>query len=186
MAVNGKVVHLVFYRLVTTSYDIFYKTSKNDGGKWAKDLQLTNDPDASSVPSVAVSGSDVHTIFRDGRDGNSEIYYKRYLYTSRGKGKLEGITNINPETPMDFCLSQNYPNPFNPITKINFNVPKQGFVSIKIYDELGREVASLVNKSLSPGTYEATFDATKYPSGVYFYRIKTEGFSDVKRMMLIK
>jgi len=97
-----------------------------------------------------------------------------------------GVTNLNTEIPTTYALSQNYPNPFNPVTKINFALPKQGFVTMKIYDVLGREVRTLVNEVKTPGNYIVEFNASELASGVYFYRIEVNGFSDVKRMMLIK
>jgi len=97
-----------------------------------------------------------------------------------------GITNLNNEIPTTYALSQNYPNPFNPITKINFALPKQGFVTMKIYDVLGREVKTLVNEVKTPGNYIVEFNANELASGVYFYKIEVNGFVDVKKMMLIK
>jgi hypothetical protein len=81
---------------------------------------------------------------------------------------------------------QNYPNPFNPTTKINFAIPKQGLVTLKVYDVLGREVANLVNEVKTAGNYIVDFDASYLASGVYFYKLEVNGFTDVKRMMLIK
>ncbi|MCX6166267.1 MAG: T9SS type A sorting domain-containing protein, partial [Ignavibacteriae bacterium] len=81
---------------------------------------------------------------------------------------------------------QNYPNPFNPNTIIRFQIKDSRFVTLKVYDMLGKEVATLVNEKLAAGTYEATFDASQYTSGVYFYRLQTENFTDTKRMILIK
>jgi photosystem II stability/assembly factor-like uncharacterized protein len=86
----------------------------------------------------------------------------------------------------DFNLSQNYPNPFNPVTNINYSVSKSGLVRITVFNILGKEIETLVNENLSPGTYSVTFDAGKYSSGIYFYRMKTEGFTDVKKMILLK
>ena len=83
-------------------------------------------------------------------------------------------------------LSQNYPNPFNPSTKINFSVPKAGNVSLKVYDQLGKEVAILSNGFRNAGTYEVTFDASKFSSGVYFYNFTGDGFSATKKMLLVK
>ncbi len=105
-----------------------------------------------------------------------------------------GIHQTSTETPQYFSLSQNYPNPFNPTTKIRFEIPLlRGVsasggrgVSLVIYDLLGREVATLVNEELKPGTYEVDWDAAKYPSGVYFYRIISLDFTETKRMVLIK
>ena len=184
IAVTGSVLHIVWHDFRDGNAEIYYKLSSNGGRKWGADTRLTNDPDVSSVPSIAVSGSDIHVIFRDWRDGNSEIYYKRYINTP--KGNPTGITNTNPEIPNEYSLSQNYPNPFNPSTAIKFDIPKHGFVSVKIFDELGREIATLVNESLSPGRYEATFDASKYSSGVYFYKLEAGDFGETKRMMLIQ
>ncbi|MFA7361660.1 MAG: T9SS type A sorting domain-containing protein [Candidatus Kapaibacterium sp.] len=102
---------------------------------------------------------------------------------------LEPLTGVNPigsQLPNVYSLSQNYPNPFNPTTKINFALPKQGLVTLKIYDVLGREVRTLVNEIKSAGSYSVDFNASEFSSGVYFYRLQSEGFTDIKKMMLIK
>jgi len=99
---------------------------------------------------------------------------------------ITGVVNTSTEIPKEYSISQNYPNPFNPTTKINFALPKSGFVSLKIYDLLGREVASLVNEVKSAGQYTADFNASQFTSGIYFYKIEANGFSQVKKMMLIK
>ncbi len=97
-----------------------------------------------------------------------------------------GVNPIGLEIPKVYSLSQNYPNPFNPTTKINFALPKQGFVTLKIYDVLGREVRTLVNEVKSAGNFTVDFNASEFSSGVYFYKLESNGFSDIKRMMLIK
>ena len=106
-----------------------------------------------------------------------------------------GIKPVNNIIPDEFKLYQNYPNPFNPTTKIKFDLPKSNltlreakslFVQIKIYDITGREIATLVNESLQPGTYEVAFDGSKLTSGIYFYRFVIDNFSDTKRMVFIK
>jgi len=97
-----------------------------------------------------------------------------------------GTENNGILTPVKYSLSQNYPNPFNPVTKINFDIPKQGMVNLKIYDVLGREVKVLVNEVKTAGTYSVDFNASEFASGVYFYRMESNGFIDVKKMMLIK
>ncbi len=94
--------------------------------------------------------------------------------------------NTGNELPGDFSLLQNYPNPFNPDTKIKFSIPVKGNVKLKIYDVLGKEVAELVNTKLSGGTYEYSWNASGNPSGVYFYRLEAEGYSEVKKMLLVK
>jgi TQXA domain-containing protein len=96
-----------------------------------------------------------------------------------------GITGTNG-TVKDFSLSQNYPNPFNPVTKIAFSLPKNEFVNLRVFDVLGKEVAVLVNETKQTGVYEAVFDASKLSSGVYFYKLETSSFTDVKRMIVTK
>jgi serine protease len=96
------------------------------------------------------------------------------------------VKNISTEIPRVFSLSQNYPNPFNPVTNIQFGLPKDEFVSIKIYDMLGREVNTLVNEFKKAGTYEVNMNASSLSSGVYFYRIQAGTFSEIKRMVVLK
>lgn len=96
------------------------------------------------------------------------------------------IKNISTEIPSEFLLKQNYPNPFNPSTNIKFDLPKSSSVNLVIFDALGREVATLVNEKLQPGTYEVDWDGSDYPSGVYFYKLNTGEFSDTKKMLMIK
>jgi len=97
-----------------------------------------------------------------------------------------GINNLATEIPSEYKLSQNYPNPFNPMTSIKFSMPKSGFVSLKIYDVLGREVAELVNQVEAAGTYIVDFDASKLTSGMYFYKLEVNDFVAVKKMVLVK
>ncbi|MGA2667791.1 MAG: T9SS type A sorting domain-containing protein [Ignavibacteria bacterium] len=111
-----------------------------------------------------------------------------------GDTTINGIEPISNPFPESFMLSQNYPNPFNPTTKIKFFIPLTplsergvgGFITLKIYDLLGHEVAILVNQQLKPGTYEVEWDGTDYPSGIYFYKLTSESFSESKRMVLLK
>ncbi len=88
--------------------------------------------------------------------------------------------------PKDYSLSQNYPNPFNPVTKIEFGLPKQSFVTLKVYDLLGREVASLVNDTKAAGFYSVDFDAGALSSGVYIYRLSAGSFMQTMRMVVVK
>ncbi|MEI7484873.1 MAG: LamG-like jellyroll fold domain-containing protein [Ignavibacteriota bacterium] len=99
---------------------------------------------------------------------------------------VTGVTPVSTELPSKFELSQNYPNPFNPVTKIEYALPKTGLVTMKVYNVLGKEVATLVNEVKNAGNYTVDFNASNLSSGTYFYKIETNGFSDVKRMMLIK
>jgi len=99
---------------------------------------------------------------------------------------VTGIEEVKNFIPTDFTLKQNYPNPFNPSTNINFSLPDESFVTLKIYDILGREVVQLVNKQLKTGNYNFSFDAKGLTSGVYFYRLQTHNFVETKKMLLLK
>ena len=101
-------------------------------------------------------------------------------------GGVTFIKQVSGAEPKSFSLDQNYPNPFNPTTKIKFALPKSKFAKLVIYDILGREAATLVNEQLKPGTYEADWNASNFPSGVYFYKLITNGFADTRKMILIK
>jgi hypothetical protein len=105
-------------------------------------------------------------------------------------GSATEIQLINTSVPDEFILYQNYPNPFNPNTKIRFSVPlyegRKENVSLKIYDILGCEVATLVNEPLATGTYEYNWDGTIYPSGIYCYKLISNAYSETKKMTLLK
>ncbi|HEX2788262.1 MAG TPA: T9SS type A sorting domain-containing protein [Ignavibacteria bacterium] len=108
----------------------------------------------------------------------------KLFYTDNG-GSVS-INLISNEIPSQYHLSQNYPNPFNPITKIQYQIPKSGFVSIKVYDINGKEIVTLVNENHQAGTFEAIFDGSNSASGIYFYRIQAGDFVETKKMMLTK
>jgi hypothetical protein len=100
---------------------------------------------------------------------------------------VSGNQNQHSNVPKDFKLYQNYPNPFNPMTKIKFDVPKSSFVTLKIYDILGKEVASLVNEKLQPNSYAIDFNASGLNSGVYFYQLTVDNAPfAIKKMLFIK
>ena len=106
------------------------------------------------------------------------------LYTTNGG--LTFVNQISNNTPKSFELHQNYPNPFNPVTKINYALPNQRFVTLKIYDITSREIQTLVNEVKQAGYYTVDFNGSHLSSGVYFYKIKSSYFVSVKRMVLIK
>jgi len=87
---------------------------------------------------------------------------------------------------INFSLKQNYPNPFNPSTVISYQLPVIGMVLLKVYDLLGREIATLVNEEKPAGEYEVEFNAARLPSGIYFYQLRTGNFSETKKMVLIR
>ena len=97
-----------------------------------------------------------------------------------------GIQQNGNELPKDFELGQNYPNPFNPNTQIDFSIPKSSLVTIKIFDVLGKEVAEVVKKDLTAGSYTFDFNASSLTSGVYFYQLTAGEFTDTKKLVLVK
>lgn len=138
-------------------------------------------------------------------DPQSELYPVRYMVKAVDKFDWEsvpsdfvqaiGITGSKEEEdnfqvtsniPSEYNVFQNYPNPFNPVTNIKFDIAKATNTSILIYDMLGKEISSLVNQVLSPGSYQYSFNAANFPSGIYYYRIKTNEFTDIRKMILLK
>lgn len=114
----------------------------------------------------------------------------RTWYDGVSYAKINGETTVNvvnsKNIPVDFKLSQNYPNPFNPSTKISFSIPRSGFVTLKIYDVLGKEVATLIEKEMKVGSHSITWNAVNVPSGIYFYRIMAGNYTMTKKMVLLK
>ena len=98
------------------------------------------------------------------------------------------ITDVsdNSQHPNEFRLYNNYPNPYNPTTIIRYSIPEASFTSIRIYNELGKEVSALVNETKSAGTYEVEFNASNLSSGVYYYKLQAGSFTETKKMILTK
>jgi hypothetical protein len=120
---------------------------------------------------------------------NNYIFAADPDYTSIWRRPLSEIVNVSVNkinVVNKYELFQNYPNPFNPVTNIKFQVPKTGFVTIKVFDALGKEVQTLVDQNLNAGFYETKFDAGNLSSGIYFYKLVTGKFSDVKKMVVVK
>ena len=113
-------------------------------------------------------------------------YYQEFAQRIKESGGTVGIQSISSEIPGRFELNQNYPNPFNPVTVIGFSLPINSFVSLKIYDILGREVTVLINNQMQAGKYEYKFNAENLKSGVYFYSLTTKGFSATKKLVIVK
>ncbi len=122
---------------------------------------------------------------------NKNTFAGKYLYRLKQidkDGKFEYSNSIEVEVaaPKTFSILQNYPNPFNPTTTIQYEVPHNALVMIKVYNVLGEEIATLVNEEKAAGVYEVQFDGSKLPSGMYFYELITQKFSQIKKMMLVK
>jgi len=97
-----------------------------------------------------------------------------------------GVEVENNSTPKTYALSQNYPNPFNPATTIKYSVPSAQFVTLKVFNLLGQEVATLINQEQNAGNYIVRFDASGLSSGIYFYSLQAGNFNETRKMMLMK
>ncbi len=159
-------------------------------------LTIKYSPQGSQVWSITYNGpynggDGAYSLGLDSADyvyvmGASQSASQIFDYVVIKYNQLSGIKPIGSRIPLAFNLKQNYPNPFNPTTKVKFDIPQRSDVQIKIYDVLGREIATPVNQQINPGIYEATWDATNYSSGIYFYTLTAGSFTDTKKMVLIK
>ncbi len=150
----------------------------NYGGNW-----IVKDINQNTIP-TGLSLIDQNIFLMSGGDLNSYPSIARILKSTNG-----GVVFVNQngnESPALYSLYQNYPNPFNPSTKISFQLPVVSSSSLKIFDITGKEVATIVNERLNAGTYRVDWNASEFPSGVYFYRLSAEGYGETKRMLLVK
>jgi hypothetical protein len=118
-------------------------------------------------------------------NGSNKFAYRLKQIDNDGRYEYSNVVEVTL-VPDEFALNQNYPNPFNPSTSIKYSVPQASLVTIKIYDVIGNEVQTLVNNKQDAGVYEVTFNAGNLASGMYFYKMQTDNFTQVKKMILIK
>jgi glucuronoarabinoxylan endo-1,4-beta-xylanase len=114
--------------------------------------------------------------------------FTKYTESDFSNTVTVSISGVNDQKkiPAAFALEQNYPNPFNPSTKIRYSIPKESFVSLRVFNLLGSEVATLVNGKLSAGEHEAVFDGSSLPSGMYLYRLEAGESVSTKKFVLLK
>jgi hypothetical protein len=129
--------------------------------------------------SFGYGGYRIAAVWESNRSGRSHLYGKQVF-------QWDGSVSRVSYAPAAFSLSQNYPNPFNPATTFRFSIPSSQVVSMKIFDILGREVATLVNERLDAGSYRVDWNASKQTSGTYFAVIKTASHSETKKIVLLK
>ncbi len=110
----------------------------------------------------------------------------KVFYTSNNGGIITGIASNKNQIPNEYFLQQNYPNPFNPATNIRYQIKELSHVTLKVYDVLGKEITQLVNSDEAPGNYEIEFNAGNLPSGIYFYRLTANNFSDTRKMIIMR
>ncbi|MDZ4713104.1 MAG: T9SS type A sorting domain-containing protein, partial [bacterium] len=152
--------------------DGYMLKTTNGGVNWIRLPRLTTN----SLYSV---------FFIDENTGYAAGDYGTLIKTTNGG--MTFITNISSSVPEDFELGQNYPNPFNPSTTISYKIQKSGLIQLKLFDVTGREITSLVDQQQSSGEYKVLFDASAYPSGIYFYSLYSNGILlDSKKCLLVK
>jgi photosystem II stability/assembly factor-like uncharacterized protein len=165
-----------FFNLQTgyiSGYNGFFARTTDCGDNWSPNFTGTYN----TLYSISITDSVV--LYLAGQGGA--------ILKSINGGISSSIKKISESVIKSFSLSQNYPNPFNPSTNIRYKIPKNSFVILKVYNILGKEIATLVNEKLSPGEYESTFDGGNLPSGVYFYSLYADGVRiDTKKMVLLK
>lgn len=200
-------------RVYASNIDGGYYCSTNNGSNWYI-LESFNHRIATCITSIgnnvfiasdsgiwlSTNNGDNWVLKDEGFSGHPSVYslliYDNYIFASTGSvwrrplsELIVGIENNNLSKPDKYCLYQNYPNPFNPITKINYDLPKDGNVKLIIYDVMGREIKCLINGFKKAGKYVEEFNGTNLVSGIYFYRIQVEGvigFTEVRKMVLLK
>lgn len=148
------------------------------------------------VPGEGTTTSSKNYLFIDANSQAGKISYRLKQIDFGGKYEYSKEVEVTLETPVSFKLAQNFPNPFNPTTKINYELTQNSFVTLKVFDALGREVRTLVNQQENAGYHEISFSADNLSSGVYFYSISARAvdgnkssngeFRSLKKMILMK
>jgi hypothetical protein len=173
-------------------FDLWMTTSGNAGVSWSEPVNITNTANLDErYPSVSKYNApgEVNIVYQeDYQPGSSAFNDGAPLSRSRQVFLKMPITSVREigSVASEYKLSQNYPNPFNPATKIQFSVPKDELVTLKVYNALGQEVRTLVNDVRRAGAYEVVFEAGNLPSGVYFYALTAGEFTSRNKMVLLK
>lgn len=175
-AVNEKNVELE-WKTATETNNRGYDIERSQSGNWEKIGFVSGGGNTTS--------SKVYK-FVDGMVTIGKYSYRLKQIDFDGSSKYLKEIEVEIGTLMDFSLSQNFPNPFNPGTEIQFNIPENNFVTLKVYNALGSEVVTLVNKRMNAGSYKTTFDGNGLSSGVYFFRLQAGNFVDIKKATLMK
>lgn len=196
----------VFHADSLPSQPIIYKRQKDSVGISAQpvlrwhlsaggdlyQIQVSTDPTFSNI--IRDTTKDVIFWKVQPELPSSDNYYYRvrarnsngYSEWTTSGGIIVDVKGDSEFRPLQFDLSQNYPNPFNPVTKIQYTIPSTQFVTLKVYDLLGREISTLVNEIKQPGMYEVNFNGNELTSGIYFYRIQAGTFIETKKLILLR
>jgi photosystem II stability/assembly factor-like uncharacterized protein len=174
IAANSIILRTPAPRMLFVGTDLGVFQSTDDGGTWVSFN--------SGLPSVQV----YDLKYKQGNGIILAATHGRGCYTFNLAAIIGIETDPFGQIPKDYKLNQNFPNPFNPSTNIRFGLPKSSIVKITVYNILGKEIATLVNSRLNGGTFEVHWDASNYSSGVYFYKLQADSYSETKRMLLVK
>jgi hypothetical protein len=151
---------------------------------------ILNSAGISGTTCTNITGNGNNVYYNSSNSANSYLGGKTYTLVNGGYLLPNGANAVEEESslPTGYILAQNYPNPFNPTTVISYQLPASSFISLKVYDILGNEIAALVNEYQQAGTYKATFNTLPYSlsSGIYFYTLKTDNYLNTRKMILIK
>ncbi|MFZ5948692.1 MAG: T9SS type A sorting domain-containing protein [Stygiobacter sp.] len=184
---GGAIISWEDYR--SPNYDIYAQKINSSGVvQWTTNgVAICTASGNQQEPSIVSNGSNGAIItWQDSRNG----YYDIYASQINSKGILPVEVEVNFEIPNIFLLKQNYPNPFNPKTNFDFKISELGLVTFKIYNVIGQEVATLINEELKPGAYKVSWNASGFPSGVYFYTLTFQGnkgnFISTKKMVYLR
>jgi len=179
-----------------TSFACVNKRSDSTALKVTKNLGNYSPPNETNWKSFYLGNADINSRLSVSTAVMHLNYYKIITVCEKilnGKGAFyatfmtDFLNGVNNESEIvNHDIYQNYPNPFNPTTTLKFDISKNGFVKLEIFDILGRAVATLVNEQLTHGSYSVDWNASTFPSGVYFYKLTTDGFSETKKMVLMK
>lgn len=191
---DGGGINVLYYddRNTTSDSATVYLTRSIDGGNSWTDYRVgsnTFKPQAIGGLGQGYQGDNIgmtslgNTLWPVWMDNSTGIYQ---IWTCPIDIAALSVELLENSIPAEFALKQNYPNPFNPITKIGFSIRNSVTVSLKVYDVRGIEVATLVDEHLVPGSYESTFDAKRFSSGIYFYRLKAGGFQQTRKLILMR
>lgn len=159
------------------NYQPFAMRTTDLGNTWSVQLIQDNYPTISLMASAVVDKYNYYAV--------GGTYLEGRMYNTKNGGSTS-VNNNYGIAASDYSLRQNYPNPFNPSTSIKYSVPVTGFVNMKVYNGVGKEIVELINEVKPNGHYEVKFDAGNLPSGIYFYKMTSGNFSETKKMILIK
>ncbi|MEJ2105053.1 MAG: T9SS type A sorting domain-containing protein [Ignavibacteriaceae bacterium] len=181
--------------VVDNSVNLKWSTATETNNKGFEILRFTQNDNnwkrIGYVPGFGTTTEIHHYAFVDEEVQAGQYQYRLKQIDFDGTSEYSNIIEATVYSPTIFSLKQNYPNPFNPTTNIKYTIPsnvkgEMSNVSLKVYDILGNEIATLVNEDKPAGTYEIEFDGTNLPSGIYFYKLQADSFVEIKKMTLIK